>query len=867
MDAAAPKEGDAVTFSAVVQNIGNGPTPGADPKVSFRINGQEVAVSSSYSIAIAAGGSATFAAATSWTSSHGAYPVTAVVNPSDSMSEFDFSNNSLTKTITLTQIPGPDLIVQSIAWTPSNPAAGTAVSFKATVKNQGNTAATGPIAVSLAVNGGAALSGSLSGLLDTGASAIVNINGAWTAANGRATLVATVDPQNTITESFEGNNTLAQSFVVGRGAVVPWIEYQAEDGMLGGGATVVGPSRVYGTPAGEASGRKAVMLSQTGASVSWVAIASANSIVIRNCIPDATTGGGLDAPIGLYINGQHKADITLSSKHSWVYGKDNDPQTDDPANGQPRKIYDESHLLFSGFSINAGDTVMLRKDAIDNVAYNSIDFVDLEQVGPPIPMPAGYISITDSSQTWKPASLSDSTSFDNAFYMCLTTAQSGKYAGVYVPPGTWIQKQKQQPNNVKIQGAGMWYTMIYCPDQSEGDWGTTGFIISGDNCEFRDFALFGWGGRRTQGGKAFCNNTHKNMVVQRLWIEHVTCAAWVGGGGESTNSQFLDCRIRNTGADGINLCNGSLNCLIQNCTARNTGDDAFAVWSATDAYAHPCTNNIIRNCTAELPWRAACFAIYGGDGNRIENCVAIDAITYPGLTMSSEFTPYPMDSATVDGLTVTRCGAHYFIGYPYEGYFGAVWLRADMTPTNGITIKNVDIIDPTYSGILFQGTGTFTNILLQNMTVANPTTSCIAVNSGTTGSATLKNVQFVSNQYSVPRVVNNSTTFTLIEENDPVRLQMPAAAKPQATIRGGLRPVISLLLPQRPGASGYHVTVAVYLINGKKAAVLADKEYEPGAYNLTIDRTRSTESSRAAGMYLAAVTINGDKQIFKVMLK
>ena len=307
-----------------------------------------------------------------------------------------------------------------------------------------------------------------------------------------------------------------------RGAVVPWIEYQAEDGTLAGGATIVGPGRTYGTLDGEASGRKAVKLVATGASVAWKVTAPANSIVIRFCIPDAPAGGGITAPIALFINGQKKTDMTLTSVHSWIYGKDNETQTDDPANGQARKLYDEVHLLFNGYSLAAGDSVMLKKEAAaSNAAYECIDFIDLEQVGAPVPKPAGFISVTDSNQTWKPATLSDSTTFDYAFYMCLTEAQNGKYAGVYIPPGTWLQKQKQQPKNVKIQGAGMWYTMLYCPDQSSGDWGTTGFIVSGDSCEFRDFALFGWGGMRTQGGKAVCSNDYKNRVVERLWIDHV----------------------------------------------------------------------------------------------------------------------------------------------------------------------------------------------------------------------------------------------------------------------------------------------------------------------------------------------------------
>jgi len=650
----------------------------------------------------------------------------------------------------------------------------------------------------------------------------------------------------------------------GRGAVVPWIEYQAEDGSLSAGARIVGPSRTYGTQAGEASGRKAVMLEQAGASVAWKVSSPANSIVIRFCIPDAPAGGGIEAPIALFINGQKKTDMILTSVHSWVYGKDNDNQTDDPTNGQARKLYDEVRLLFNGYNLVAGDSVMLKKEAAaSNASYECIDFIDLEQVGAPIPMPVGYIAVTDSNQTWKGASQSDSTSFDHAFYMCLTEAQAGKYAGVYIPPGTWLQKQKQQPKNVKIQGAGMWYTTLYCPDKSAGDWGTTGFIISGDNCEFRDFAMTGWGGTRTQGGKAFCSNAYKNMVAERLWIEHVCCADWVGGGGESTNLHFKDCRIRNTGADGINLCNGSLNCLIENCHARNTGDDAFAIWSATDGYSAPCTGNIIRNCTAELPWRANCFGVYGGRGNRIENCLGVDAITYPGLTISTDFSPWPLDSVTVDSITLTRCGGHYFVGYPYENDFGAIWLLGVMTPNNGIKVKNADIIDPTYSGILIQGAGTFNSVLFDNVTIANPTTNGVEIRSEVNGDGTLRNVKLVSNLYTKPRLTNLATKFKLTDETGVAGKQELKTSATRVQCRGGSRPVVMLNLPAKAENETYRVKVTMHLLNGKIVNEVVDKIFSAGSYSINMDRVRT----KSAGVYLAEVTIDGKREVFRIMVE
>ena len=154
----------------------------------------------------------------------------------------------------------------------------------------------------------------------------------------------------------------------------------------------------------------------------------------------------------------------------------------------------------------------------------------------------------------------------------------------------------------------------------------------------------------------------------------------------------------------------------------------------------------------QLVWRAAAYAVYGGVGNRIENSIAADVFTYPGLTVSSEFNPFPLESATVDGLTLVRSGGTYWGGQQ----FGSIWLRADQNPTNGITIRNVDIIDPTYQGISLQSNngGVFTNTLFENITISNPTTYGVQVLSTAKGGATFTNVT-VNNAPS-GKVVNQS---------------------------------------------------------------------------------------------------------------
>jgi hypothetical protein len=568
-----------------------------------------------------------------------------------------------------------------------------------------------------------------------------------------------------------------------RGAVVPWISYEAEDGVVRGGAYVAGPGRKLGTPEGEASGRRAVMLKQTGASVEWIAAAAANSIVLRNSIPDAPNGDGLEATLSLYVNGAKKASLKLSSVHSWVYGDDAN-QTDNPGNGPARKIYDESHQLFNGFAIAKGDVVKLQKDAEDGAASYAIDFIDLEQVAPPIAKPDGYISIAEPGPTWPAAIPDDGIADDNTINQCIWAAQAGKYKGVYIPPGTFQQNNKIQAKAVKIQGAGMWYSKLYCPNKGEDPgWGQTGFQVTGDGAEFRDFAIFGWGGTRTQGGKAWVNSAWKGTVIERMWVESVQCAYWVGGPSESTGLLVKDCRFRNTGADAVNLCNGNLNSVIDNCHARNTGDDAFAIWSARDLYGQPCRNNVIRNCTVQVTWRAACFAIYGGSGNRIENCVGSDALTYPGLTVSSEFNPFPMESATIDGLTLNRCGATY---WDPNQQFGAIWLFSADGNMDGVAIRNVDVIAPAYQGIHLQSRNGYAmnNVLFENITISDPTTYGVQIKAGANGSATFKNLTVKTSNASLPLVENQATGFKIRTENVGKSAAILAGATPRKAASG-----------------------------------------------------------------------------------
>jgi Alpha-1,3-glucanase catalytic domain D1/Alpha-1,3-glucanase catalytic domain D2 len=542
----------------------------------------------------------------------------------------------------------------------------------------------------------------------------------------------------------------------GRGATVPWIEYEAEDGVTTG--TIVGPSREVGTPAGEASGRRAVILDATGQRVTWTVTADANAIVVRYSIPDAPQGGGTRATLSVYVDDHKRASLALDSKAAWIYGDDG-TQVDAPSAGHPRRIYTEAHALL-GATIPAGAHVALVKEAGDHAPSYAIDFIDLEPVPPPIEPPAGFLSITEPGHPWAPAVPDDGKPDDDAINQCLAAAMAGQYAGVYIPPGRFEQAAKLQVKGTTVQGAGMWYSTLFnaslAPDPG---WGQTGFIITGDGATFRDFAIVGsTDGLRAQGGKAWVNSAFNDTHIENMWVENVQCAYWVGGTEPSNRLVIRNSRFRDTGADAVNLCNGTADSIIENDTARNTGDDAFAIWSATDLYPHPDTNNVIRHCTVQITWRAAAFAIYGGTGNRIEDSVAYDTLTYPGLTISTEYAPYPMESATVENVSLIRTGGTYWGGQD----FGAIWVRAEQNPTRGITIRNVDVIEPSHQGILIQGDngGVLGDVLFDHVTIDRPASYGIEVKAGAAGRATFKDVT-ITNAGAAARLNGAAGSFTL----------------------------------------------------------------------------------------------------------
>ncbi|MEU8610032.1 discoidin domain-containing protein [Actinoplanes sp. NPDC048791] len=682
---ASPVETDTVTLSATVRNAGSAASPASN--VNFYLGTAKVGTANVG--ALAAGASATVTAAIGARNA-GTYVVSAKVDEANTVVEQNDANNSYTSPTNLVVAPvsSSDLVASVVSWSPGNPSAGQTVTFSVTIKNEGTQAsAAGAHGVTVTVlsDSGATirtLTGSYSGTLAAGASSPAINLGTWTAVNGKYTVRTVLADDGNELPVKRANNTSEKPFFVGRGANMPYDMYEAEDGQTGGGAAVVGPNRTVGDLAGEASGRKAVTLNSTGSYVQWTTRASTNTLVARFSIPDNTTSS-----INVYVNGTLNKTLPLTSKYAWLYGNETAPQNSGTG---PRHIYDEANIMLAG-TVAAGSVIKLQKDS-GNGGNIAIDFINTEQVAPVAnPNPATYVVPAGFDQQ------SVQAAFDAA------RMDSGK-TGVYLPAGDYQTSNKFQVYGKAIQvvGAGPWYTRFYTPaNQSETDAGFRA-EASANGSTFKNFAFFGNYTIRQDGpGKVFDLSNVSNITIDNIWAEHTVCLYW---GANTDRMTIRNSRIRNLFADGVNMTNGSTDNLVDNNDARATGDDSFALFSAIDAGGSDEINNVYSNLSSTLTWRAAGIAVYGGYANTFKNIYIADTLVYSGITISSLDFGYPMngfgaDPPTVfDNISIVRAGGHFWGAQ----VFPAIWVFSASKVFQGIRVSNVDIVDPTYSGIMFQ---------------------------------------------------------------------------------------------------------------------------------------------------------------------
>lgn len=550
------------------------------------------------------------------------------------------------------------------------------------------------------------------------------------------------------------------------GADAAWTTYEAESMKTTG--TVLGPKYDPYLVETEASGQKAVKLTEGGEFVEFTAASTANALVVRYSLPDAEDGGGTTTSVGLYLNGKLVRTLPLSSRYSWLYG--NYPFSNRPAEGKPRNFYDE--LRVKDLAISRGDVIRLQKTSAD-ASPCIVDFVDLENVPPPLAAPANALSVLEFGADGK-----GETDDTTALRQCVATAQQqGRI--VWVPAGDYrLTGEILVPSAVTIQGAGMWYTTFVGNDTlySQAD-RRVRFKLTGRNIHLADFAVRGKLNYRND------NEPNDGIVgagcadssVARLWIEHTKVGVWIYNG---TQLLIEGCRFRNTIADGVNLCVGTSGCVIQNCSARGTGDDCFAFWPAASDQGFVGQgprpgNNVIRRCTGQLTFLANGAAIYGGADNRIEDCLFTDISTGCGILLSTTF-PTSDEALKIDnnfsGTTVVRnccllrCG-----GYDHSWMWrGSLQICLDRRSISGLTISQVEIRDSLSDGLTIVAPGnrkgevTLSKVRLEKVSIPNfglgtPSRHGMWIRQDAAGSLTLAGTK-------IDDIQNDSSAFTVIKE-------------------------------------------------------------------------------------------------------
>ncbi|MDH2423900.1 glycosyl hydrolase family 28-related protein [Sphaerisporangium sp. TRM90804] len=560
---------------------------------------------------------------------------------------------------------------------------------------------------------------------------------------------------------------LDPSLVAGRGASVRFLEQEAENAATNG--TVIGPDRSAYTLPAEASGRKAVRLTP-GQHVEFTLPAAANAITVRYSIPDAPDGGGITAPLNVTVNGAGKKTMTLTSQYAWLYNQypfSNDPNADllhpdwwitecacvpsatTPAPVitkpfRPNHFYDEQRLLL-GKTYRAGDKVRLTVPAGSNAAWTVVDLLDSELVGAP------HVRLVAANVLAFGADPSGRRDSAGAIDKAIAFAKRSRLK-VYIPPGTYQVNRHIIVDDVTIEGAGNWYTIIkgrevalpapapdgsvhtgvgfYGRDAADGgsrDVHLSGFAIEGDVRERVDTdQVNGVGGAMS------------DSTIDGLYIRHTKVGLWFDG--PMSNVRVTNNIIVDQVADALNFHTGVTDSVVAGNFVRNTGDDGLAMWSDKTANAR---NTFDRN-TVQSPVLANGIAIYGGTDNTVSGNLVADPVREgSAIQVGSRFGAEAFTGGMgIRNNTTVRSGTYelnWNIG------LGAIWFYAlEKNIEANIQVVGNHFLDNTYNAIMLvsewgvKDLYSISNVHFKDIRVDGTGTSVVSAR--VKGSATFENV-------------------------------------------------------------------------------------------------------------------------------
>ncbi|GAA4563247.1 glycosyl hydrolase family 28-related protein [Planotetraspora kaengkrachanensis] len=560
---------------------------------------------------------------------------------------------------------------------------------------------------------------------------------------------------------------LAPSLVAGRGASVDFAEQEAENAATNG--SVIGPDRTAYTLPSEASGRKAVRLTP-GQYVEFTLPSAANAITVRYSIPDAPGGGGITSPLDVTVNGKNRTTMTLTSQYAWLYNQypfSNDPNADllhpdwwitecacvpnattpTPTITKPFRpshFYDEQRLLL-GKKHRAGDKVRLSVPKGAKAAWTVVDLLDSQLVGAP---KVNLVAANVLAFGADPSGRRDSAgAFDKAVAFAKRT-----HLKVYIPPGTYQVNRHIVVDDVTIEGAGNWYTIIKgrevalstpAPDGSVhtgvGFYGKDASAGGSRNVHLSGFAIEGDVRERIDTDQVNgVGGAMSDSTIDGLYIHHTKVGVWFDG--PMKNVKVANNVIVDQIADGLNFHTGVTDSVAKNNFVRNTGDDALAMWSEKVSNAR----NTFDHNTVQTPVLANGIAIYGGTDTTVSNNLIADPIREgSAIQAGSRFgaEAFAGHLRITDNTTV-RAGTYelnWNIG------LGAIWFYAlEKNIDADVQVVGDHFLDNTYNAIMLvsdfgvKDLYSITNVHFKDIRVDGTGTSVVSAR--VKGSATFENV-------------------------------------------------------------------------------------------------------------------------------
>ncbi|MBQ9887313.1 MAG: right-handed parallel beta-helix repeat-containing protein [Lachnospiraceae bacterium] len=536
------------------------------------------------------------------------------------------------------------------------------------------------------------------------------------------------------------------------GATMPYIRYESDIADLGGGAVIASSANfAKNNIASQASNQSYIRLPQAGSYAEWTVVEDANGVTMRFTMPDSADGMGLKGSLDVYVNDTKVKTVDLTSYYMWQYFTNKALADKAGSNSTACFAFDEVHFLLDT-PLAYGDKLKIMSTGANGLEYG-VDFLELEKVGAPIAKPENAYDITDFG-----AIPNDGKNDLPAINSCVAKAQAdGK--DVYIPAGTFNigRMWRLSASDMKITGAGIWYTNIQFTNSAKSMGGISGNVSNVEFCNmylnsnlrsrYNEAAVY----------KCFMDNWAGASYIHDIWEDHFECGFWIADYSSpfdySDGLKIVNCRIRNNLADGVNFSQGTSHSVVYNCDVRNNGDDGLAMYDSKGSGCKDENDNTFCYNTIEFNWRAGGIAVYGGNDHKIYNNYIADTFMSAGIHANTVFEGYKFlnnDNGIVfENHIIKGSGTS---SDAYSSDLGAVDIMGDV---RNLEFNNTYIYDSQHDAVRISGNPSdvvFNNLQgygtgLDGTTTVRTNTGALVKFDNTTVLQSMNNIKYANIKY------------------------------------------------------------------------------------------------------------------------